>query len=78
MSANVREDREIFIHVCENLKLCVTRVTRGRRDRGRKREEAIGQMVQHGPTFDSEIQERKGIVKQAKNAHNHREWQIYH
>lgn len=59
VSANVKEDREIFIHVCENLKLHVTRVTRGRRDQIRKREEVIGQMVQHGPTFDSEIQERK-------------------
>lgn len=61
-------DREIFIHVCENLKLCVTRVTRRRRDRGRKREGASGQMVPHGPTFASEIQERKGIEKQAKRA----------
>jgi len=62
VSANVREDRKIFIHVCENLKLRVTRVTRRRRDQIRKRKEVIGQMVQHGPT------QRYRREKQAKRA----------
>lgn len=77
LSANVREDREIFIHVCESLKLRMTRVTRGRRDRGRKREEAKLDKWSSTVRRSTQRYRREKESRSRQNAHKHREWQIY-
>lgn len=69
-----RRKTENYLYMCVRIWSYVWHVWRedGEIEAGKKDKKAIGQVVQHGPTFDSEIQERKSyrreIEKQAKRA----------